>query len=114
MAKYRDFDAFRAEAEQEGPTFTLYGKEHRLPPSLPLALMVKAARLQAQNDDPDAVIEPEVLIELAEGVFGKENVDEWSSRGMDVDLLAELISWLPDAYEAEDEDDEDGESDSGN
>lgn len=113
MAKYRDFDAFRAEAEKEGPTFTLYEKEHQLPPSLPLALMVKAARLQADHDDPDAVIEPEVLIELAEGVFGKDNVEEWTSLGMDVDLLAELISWLPDAYE-EDDDDEDEGSDPGN
>ena len=112
MGKFRDFDQFRAEAEKDGPTFVLYGEEHSLPPSLPLSLMVRAARLQEAASDEDQVIDPQTLIEMAESVFGEENVKAWTSKGMDVDLLTELIAWIPDAYS--DDDDEDLEADSGN
>ena len=51
--------------------------------------------------------EPAVLIELAEGIFGVDAVKEWTAEGMDVELLGELIAWIPEAYDQTDDEDED-------
>lgn len=109
MPNFRDFDAFLAEAQERGPSFRLFGETWHLPPSLPVALMTKAALMQATLGD-DAEIDPSSLLDMASAIFGKDALDAWIEKGLDVDTLTELIGWVPEAYSPQ----SDEETDPGN
>lgn len=109
--KFRDFDAFRREAAEENPPprFRLFGQEWEMPPSLPFGLMLRASYLEEAFDEDDDV--PfEALKEIIEAVFGREVLDEWISRGIDVNTVEEIVLWVSEAYSiSDDEESELGE-----
>lgn len=106
--KFRDFDEFRAEVADAGPSFQLFGKTWHLPGSLPVALMARAVYLE-QSKTASEEIAPSEIMELAWSIFGRAAVDEWQDNGLDVATLAEMIRWATEAYDADD-----AEADPGN
>lgn len=101
MARHVDFDADweRYARSQSGPTMKVYGVEHQLPVSVPVALTLLRWRLVT---DPTSVLLPQVL-DVLRLLFG-DTVDEWITRGIERQRLYHLVLtvsalWDPDPEE---------------
>lgn len=95
--RFKDFDAFFSETKKEPVVIKLFGEEHELSHSLPAIIMVKLLRLQKEVGN-EGEIPPHEVINMAEGIFGKERLDEWLEKGLTVDQLGELIQWTVQQY----------------
>lgn len=94
--RYRDFDAFFAEMQRAPVTVRLFGEEHALPPAIPAALVVSYHRMR-QRTATDAVPDDEIL-SLFEAIFGAERAAGWYARGLDVEMMAEMLGWAMQQY----------------
>ncbi|RZU21741.1 hypothetical protein [Streptomyces sp. BK239] len=83
-----DFDAFFSEqAEQrEGVPLKLYGREYRLPTSLPLLFTLQMERLKDSAD-------PNDIRKMLASLFGPDALDEWAARGMTDRQLGVVLVW---------------------
>jgi hypothetical protein len=96
VAKYRDFDAFFQEQQEEPLRFKVMGEEHQLPPSLPAIVVLKVMR--AQEKFGDAPLPQHVLIDLAVSIFGDGKVDEWARKGLSLRQLEQMMNWAMNLY----------------
>lgn len=71
MSNVIDFDAFRAEQQEEPKVFKIGGENYPLPPSLPAALAVDIIRLKATLGE-GADVPLEVLDNFGRSIFGEE------------------------------------------
>ena len=83
-----DFDAFFSEqAEQrEGVPLRLFGREYRLPTSLPLLFTLQMERLKESADADD-------IRKMLASLFGPDALDEWAQRGMTDRQLGVVLVW---------------------
>jgi hypothetical protein len=83
-----DFDAFFSEqAEQrEGVPLRLFGREYRLPTSLPLLFTLQMERLKDSAD-------PDDIRKMLASLFGPDALDAWAERGMTDRQLGVVLVW---------------------
>lgn len=87
----RNFDESFAEKRKTGEWFILYGKKYQLPASLPAKLALQVARTSRE----DAATE-ELMVDLANNLFGEKNVRWWLTKGLTIDELQDLFAWAMD------------------
>jgi len=95
--RYRDFDAFFAEATGEPVRFRLRGRDYELPPSLPAAIVLKAIR-ETADLGPDADLPPRIILDIIEQVLGPANLSQLLDDGASIIELGELLRWLMAIY----------------
>lgn len=98
--KYLDFDAFWQERQtkREPIRVRVFGETHELRPSLPAAVVIKLARVMTEAESPEEEITPQDLLDVAEGLFGKELLDKWTAQGMTIDQLEALVEFVMQEY----------------
>ncbi len=103
MARHVDFDADwdRFARSQSGPTITIYGAEHVLPVSAPVAVVLMRWKLIT---DPESVTLDQIL-DVLRLLFG-DTVERWVDDGIERMRLYHLIitvaaMWDPEPDEGE-------------
>ncbi|MEL3944500.1 hypothetical protein [Streptomyces sp. LNU-CPARS28] len=83
-----DFDAFFTEhaAQVEGVPLRLFGREYRLPTSLPLLFTLQMERLKDSSD-------PDDIRKMLASLFGPDALDQWAERGMTDRQLGVVLVW---------------------
>jgi hypothetical protein len=101
-----DFDAWWAENNPTGITYTLLGKTWDLPPDVPAAVILQmqrvdraVAQLQAGDitelpDDLAQALEGSSVESLARQLAGDEAVDAWLAEGIGYRLLSAVVRRL--------------------
>lgn len=97
-----DFDAFIKEQREAKPAapviFRIGGKDYPLPSSLPATVALDIVRAK-KNLDAKENVDPEVLIEIGDAFFGKENFRTiLTENQIGLDLLGDLITAAFNAY----------------
>lgn len=93
----KDFDLFIAERQKTAPSFTAFGKEYFLPPTIPYDAVLRFRALSKRNAD-DAMTEDEVFT-LFESLVGKVIVDELRTHAeFDIDLMTEIMKYVLEVY----------------
>lgn len=95
--RYRDFDAWNAEREEKPLVFKVKGREFSLPSGLPAIIPIRAMRLKAQYGE-DAEVPPEATLDMALSLFGDAQMQELLDTGVDIETLAEIVSWAISEY----------------
>lgn len=86
---YADFDRMFAEMRDERIPFTLYGRRYSIPSELPAALVLELARREAEESLP-----PELLVQAAERLFGRENLKQWClHEDFTLTRLEKMLEW---------------------
>jgi len=96
VARYKNFDAFFAEAKQEPIVLRYQGETHHLPSSLPVATLLHLQRLQAGG--PEQKVSDQQLIKLFASVFGQDRYQKWVHGGMTLEQMMELLRWALTQY----------------
>jgi len=94
-ARFRDFDAFFKTQNKDLPepvTFNYGGESFELPAALPAAIPIKAMRLQ-QEYETETDIPPSEVVVMAEGLFGRDQLDRLLATGISADKLGEVLRW---------------------
>lgn len=91
--RYADFDAALEETTAEPLMVRLYGQDWPLPATMPAAVPLRMARLLADGRDQESLSMAEILA-IAGDVFPPETLDAWLAKGIDVDLLGQVVSWV--------------------
>ncbi len=93
--RYRDFDLFRRQqsAKREPLVVFLFGEECTLPSPLPASVMLSLLRMYAEGGE-DQEINPAELVKMAQAVFGKANLEKWTTRDdFDMETMGEMLRW---------------------
>lgn len=86
---YADFDRMFAEMHDQRIPFTLYGRRYSIPSELPAALVLELARREADKSLP-----PELLVQAAERLFGRENLKQWCQHeDFTLTRLEKMLEW---------------------
>jgi len=105
--KYRDFDAFFAEAEGEDITFKVRGREYSVPPSPSLAAVVKLDKIR-RSKGPDSVLSEVELGQLGIDVLGQEQFDQMMDDGVTITEFETIFEWVWGLYRGVEPDEEAG------
>lgn len=94
-----DFDAFRAERTDEPVELKLGGKTYDLPPSLPAALALDIARLQATKGDDGDFDEADVM-RLGSALFGGQDrfIQILSEGAVTIEEMPDLTKMILEQY----------------
>ena len=93
--RFRDFDAFFSEQKREPVKLKLYGEVHLLPASVPASVILSILRLQEKGEEE---VPPEEIMKIASSLFGKEKLNSWMDKGLDIEQLGQLIQWAMKVY----------------
>ena len=103
--KFRDFDAFWSEKEDEPIRFRALGREYELPPSPRASLILELKGLR-ESKGMDAEVPEEQVVTLLEHLLGEEDVQELIDSGLTIQQLEDLLQWIGQQYGMISEDDE--------
>ena len=106
--KYRNFDAFFAEAEAEAIKFTVKGRDYSVPPSPSLKAVSKLQSIQRLKG-PEAVLSELHLQELGVDLLGQKQYDTLIEDGITLTEFEHIFTWIWDRYKNIGKDDDDGE-----
>lgn len=95
MAKFRDFDAYFEEKQQQQPVLLRYqGEMHHLPAAIPMAAVLMLRRMATEN----GTVNDEGVIKLFQTVFGANRYSKWVQNGMTLNEMIELLGWALEQY----------------
>lgn len=115
--KFIDFDRFWSEMKPEDGEelgVRVFGEDVVLPSSPPALIVLRYLR---QAADPEAEVEPDFMVKIAEALFGQERLNRWLEKGLTLQQLVDLVTQTVRMYlQDEDSGDEadDAEGDEGN
>ena len=104
--KFRDFDAFWEEQEDEPIRFRALGRDYELPPSPRASLILEMKKLR-RSKGMDAEIPEEQVVTLLEHLIGEDEVRDLIDAGLTLEQLEDLLEWIGQQYGMT-RDDEDG------
>jgi len=104
-SKYRDFDAFFAEANQENITFKVRGREYSVPPSPSLGAVVRLDKIRRTKGLESALSELE-LEQMGIDVLGKEQFDQMLADGVTIQEFEPVFEWIWNLYKGVEPEDE--------
>ncbi len=96
-SKYRDFDAFFAEANRENITFKVRGREYSVPPSPSLGAVVWLDKIRRTKGLESALSELE-LEQMGIDVLGKEQFDQMLADGVTIQEFEHVFEWIWSLY----------------
>jgi len=103
--KYRDFDAFFAEAHEENITFKVKGREYTIPPSPSLGAVVRLDKIRRSKGMDGALSELE-LEQMGIDVLGKEQFDQMMADGVTIQEFECIFEWIWSLYRGVESEDE--------
>ena len=103
--KYRDFDAFFAEAHQENITFKVKGSEYTVPPSPSLGAVVRLDKIRRNKGMEGALSELE-LEQMGVDVLGREQFDQMMADGVTIQEFERIFEWIWSLYRGVEPEDE--------
>lgn len=106
--KYRDFDAFFAEAHQENITFKVKGREYTVPPSPSLGAVVRLDKIRRNKGMEGALSELE-LEQMGVDVLGKEQFEQMMADGVTIQEFEHIFEWIWSLYRGIEPSDEAGD-----
>lgn len=109
--RFKDFDQFWAEKQQQPIQAKVFGEVVSLPASLPAGVMLFAIRSREAGSD---TVPPEAVLRMAESVFGKDLLERWVAKGMTVDQLGDVLKWVVAQYNGDADQTADSEQNQGN
>ena len=95
--KYRDFDAFFAEAYKENITFKVKGREYTIPPSPSLGAVVRLDKIRRSRGMDGALSELE-LEQMGIDVLGKEQFEQMIADGVTIQESEQIFEWIWSIY----------------
>ena len=95
--KYRDFDAFFAEAYKENITFKVKGREYTIPPSPSLGAVVRLDKIRRSKGMDGALSELE-LEQMGIDVLGKEQFEQMIADGVTIQEFEQIFEWIWSLY----------------
>ena len=95
--KYRDFDAFFAEAHEENITFKVKGREYTIPPSPSLGAVVRLDKIRRSKGMDGALSELE-LEQMGIDVLGKEQFEQMMADGVTIQEFEHIFEWIWSLY----------------
>jgi len=104
-SKYRDFDAFFAEANQENITFKVRGREYSVPPSPSLGAVVRLDKIRRNKGMEGALSELE-LEQMGVDVLGREQFDQMMADGVTIQEFERIFEWIWSLYRGVESEDE--------
>ena len=104
-SKYRDFDAFFAEAYQENITFKVKGREYKVSPSPSLGAVVRLDKIRRSKGLESALSELE-LEQMGIDVLGKEQFDQMLADGVTIQEFEHIFEWIWNLYKGVEPEDE--------
>lgn len=107
--KFIDFDRFWAEAKSEDAetrVVRVFGEDVVLPSSPPALIVLRYLR---QAADPEAPVEPDFMVRIAEALFGQERLDRWLEKGLTLQQLVDLVTQTVRMYLQDEDRDDEGE-----
>jgi len=105
MSKFKDFDKFFEEKEEDikpAIEISLFGKTYQLPSSIPATIVLK--NYVALKEGRENYTAEDELILMVETV-GEENLREWSELGLTRDQLKEIFYWVITGCQDDEEED---------
>jgi hypothetical protein len=106
---YKNFDSAVDEADENKITFTVAGKEYKVPAQLPAKVILTQLRLANDNGE----VGTKNIGEWLKALLGDEIYDELLDSGITWTKLEELLTWLLEEYgilpKEDDEESEGGE-----
>jgi len=115
---HKDFDEFWSGVEKDSHTFTAYGEEFEIPPTMPAKVILEIYRFEKKNGQ-DAEIPDGKALELGMDILGEDQLERLADAGAGVDEIIDIITWSQEIYSGNEpslgdvEEDENGEG-SGN
>ena len=106
--KYRDFDAFFAEAEGENITFKIKGREYSIPPSPSLGAVVRLDKIRRSKGPEGALSELE-LGQMGTDVLGVKQFEQMMADGVTIQEFEHIFEWIWNVYKGVPDDDEAGD-----
>ena len=103
--KYRDFDAFFAEAHEENITFKVKGREYTVPPSPSLGAVVRLDKIR-RNKGLDSALSELELEQMGIDVLGKEQFDQMMADGVTIQEFERIFEWIWSLYRGVESEDE--------
>lgn len=103
--KYRDFDAFFAEAYKENITFKVKGREYTIPPSPSLGAVVRLDKIRRSKGMDGALSELE-LEQMGIDVLGKGQFDQMIADGVTIQEFEHVFEWIWNLYKGAEPEDE--------
>ena len=95
--KYRDFDAFFAEAHKENITFKVKGREYTVPPSPSLGAVVRLDKIRRNKGMEGALSELE-LEQMGVDVLGREQFEQMMADGVTIQEFEHIFEWIWSLY----------------
>ena len=108
--KYRDFDAFFAEAEGENITFKVKGRQYSVPPSPSLGAVVRLDKIRRSKGPEGALSELE-LGQMGVDVLGQEQFEQMMADGVTIHEFEQIFEWIWNMYKGVPDDDDEGSGD---
>ncbi len=89
----KNFDKFIEEAKKQGTVFTIYGKTHYLPATIPAGTVFMIRKMgKLQSLDKDVEVAEEMFWDLFGSVFGRDNLGEWRKEStFSYELATEML-----------------------
>lgn len=84
----KNFDALWKEKQPTGAEYHVLGNTYTLPTSIPAKLMLSMMKYEKDKNVDDTI-----FVELANGLFGKKNVDEWLDNGISIEQIQDIFEW---------------------
>lgn len=115
--KFIDFDRFWSEMKPEDGEargVRVFGEDVVLPSSPPALIVLRYLR---QAVDPEAEVEPDFMVKIAEALFGHERLNRWLEKGLTLQQLVDLVTQTVRMYLQDDgrgDEGDGGEDDEGN
>jgi len=89
----KNFDKFIAESQNRGENYTLFGKTHYLPATIPAGTVFMLRRMgKMQEENSNAEIAMDMFWDLFGSIFGRENLAEWNKEpSFSYELATEML-----------------------
>jgi len=106
--KFRDFDKFWQEKEEEPIQFRVLGREYEIPAAPRAATVLKLKRLR-EAEGMDAEVQGEAMVDVMAPLLGEDQMERMFADGITFPQLQDVLEWIVEQYQMPEAPEDDGE-----